>query len=131
MITINKISNRLNKLSIMLIDDDDLIRDSLGRALRIKFGTFLTFESAEEGLDVLDRQKFDVIICDYKLLGMDGLEFFKRVSVLSSQTLKILITAFGDDEEVVDGAKSIGMDAVIEKPFSVETLIDTIIRFLE
>ena len=92
--------NTMKDFCTLLIDDDDLIRDSLGIVFNANSQQFIAVESAEKGLDLIEKKKIDVIICDYRLPGMNGFEFFKRVSKFLPNVVKILITAYGDDEEL-------------------------------
>ena len=119
------IYNKLRNKEILLIDDDELIRDSLtlffaGEGIHIS-----AFESAEKGLEALERHAYDIIIVDYRLPGMDGLEFFKRIKGTQKDTLKILITAY-KDHKVVSEADKIGIQDFIEKPFTSKTIEHTL-----
>ncbi len=116
---------KLIKLKTLLVEDDEMIRDALSLAFMNK-GCFLkTAETAEEGLRALEEESFDIIISDLKLPGIDGLEFFRHATVSHSNTVKVLITAFGD-EDVVSGAFGIGVHEFIEKPFSIKKLITSL-----
>ena len=120
----------LESMRTLLVDDDELIRDSISLAFANK-GCFLrATETAEEGLQALKDDSFDVIISDLKLPGMDGLEFFKLLRASCPNTVKILITAYGD-KEVVSDACRIGIHEFISKPFSVKTLLKALSPFLE
>ena len=121
---------KLLKLKTLLIDDNELIRDAFSLAF-INKGCFLKVtETAEEGLCALEEESFDIIISDLKLPGIDGLEFFRRVKVSKPDTMKVLITANGD-ENVVARAYGIGVHEFIEKPFSVKKLITSLALLVE
>jgi two-component system, OmpR family, response regulator VanR len=122
--------NKSKALSLLLIDDEELIRDSLNIAFESEFRNFLAVESAEKGLDVLGSMKFDVIICDYQLQGMNGLDFLKHVSFLYPDVMRLLITAYGDDEELIKLAWSIGVNDIIVKPFSPDIIVKSIVNWL-
>jgi DNA-binding NtrC family response regulator len=113
--------SRLKNMNILLIDDDEWIRD----AMRVFFETegcrITALETAEEALQVIHRQDYDIVICDYKLPGIDGLAFLKVVRQTRSDTLTMLITAY-KTAELVSEAKNIGVDAFIAKPFNSETI---------
>jgi len=113
--------NKLKEMKIVLVDDDELIRDSLSLFLESEGCQLQAFETAEEGVEALNRQPYDLIIADYKLPGMDGLKFFKKIEGFNAQALKILITAYGSDE-VFSEARKIGIEDVIEKPFTTEDI---------
>ncbi len=121
---------KLIKLKTLLVDDDELIRD----AFRLRFmnkGCFLKVtETAEEGLRALEKESFDIIISDLKLPGIDGLEFFRHATVSQPNTVKVLITAYGD-ENVIPRAFGIGVHEFIEKPFTIKKLIASLAMLVE
>jgi DNA-binding NtrC family response regulator len=120
----------LRKLRILLIDDDKWIRDSLAMFFEGERCNVSVCETAEEGLEALKNQDCKAIIADYLLPGMDGLEFFRRISESHQGVLKILITAYGN-QRIFSEAESIGVEAVIEKPFTVEILKQSLARLLK
>ena len=69
-------SGKWEKARILLVDDDGPIRSSLRIFFEAEGYEFLGVESAEKGLEEVGRQHYDVIIADYRLPGMNGLEFF-------------------------------------------------------
>jgi DNA-binding NtrC family response regulator len=114
--------SEIRGMKILLVDDDEWIRDSL----RIFFETegchVLAFETAEEGLSAIKDQIFDLIIVDYKLPGLDGIEFLKRICSAQPNAIKILITAYRS-ENVVSEARKLKIQGFIEKPFTSETVM--------
>ena len=112
---------RLRKTRILLIDDDKWIRDSLTMYFEGEGCIITACETAEEGLENLNHGSYGVIIADYLLPGMDGIEFFKRIRESHRDVLKVLITAYGS-EKVFSDAGGVGVDTVIEKPFTAETV---------
>ena len=79
----------LKKTKILLIDDDQYIRSSLEYYFKKKTLAFVTLESAEEALELIKHEAFDVIICDYKLPRMNGLDFFFHLYELQPEALRI------------------------------------------
>jgi DNA-binding NtrC family response regulator len=120
----------LRKIKILLIDDDKWIRDSLAMFFDGERCHLSVCETAEEGLEVLQSQDCQAIIADYLLPGMDGLEFFRQIRESHQGVLKILITAYGN-QKIFSEAESIGVEAVIEKPFTVEILKQSLARLLK
>ena len=110
---------------MLLVDDDEFIRDSLSIAFKNKGCSMQTVETAEEGLDILDQEKFDVIISDFRLPGIDGLEFLRLAKICQAGSLRMLITAYRD-EGIVSKVTAMGIHRYIEKPFSVESLAESL-----
>ena len=111
----------LRQKKILLIDDDEWVRDSLKLFLESEGCHLKALETAEEGLEALRDEKYDIIITDYWLPGMDGLDFLNRIQKSSSEALKILITAYGS-HSVIERAKALGVHSLISKPFSSDSL---------
>ncbi len=114
-------------MKILLVDDDEWIRDSVGLLFEAEGCDLLALETAEEGLKALSHQNYDIIISDYKLPGMDGLEFLKQIQGSHPNAIKIMITAYMNAFLVSEG-KKIGVQDFIAKPFSSETLEASLAR---
>ncbi len=120
----------LRKMKILLIDDDEWIRNSLCLFFEAEGCHLSALETAEEGLEALQKQNYDIIIIDYKLPGIDGLDFLRRIQKLKSNPIKIFITAYGNDAVVAEAGK-LGIQDFIEKPFTsdiVEEALSTLIE---
>lgn len=114
---------KLSKMKMLLIDDDEWIRDSLSLFLESQGCSLLALETAEEGLMALEEQFYDVIISDYRLPGMNGLDFLKQANGnnLEKKPIKILITAYGN-EQIRSEVDKLGIHDFIAKPFSTQTI---------
>jgi len=121
--------SKLKNLKTLLVDDDVMIRDALAMAFKNKGCCLKVYENAEKGLQALEDERFDIIICDFMLPGMDGLEFFKVADNYQSHILKILISGHGD-KELSSKSSRIGVHAFIQKPFLVKQLIDLMVHLV-
>jgi DNA-binding NtrC family response regulator len=121
---------KLRKMKILLIEDDEWIKDSLSLFFDGEGCDLLALDSAEEGIEALKRQNYDIIIVDYRLPGMSGLDFLKRIQESHAHFMKILITAYGSDELVAETIR-MGVLDVIEKPFSSKTIEEALSRLIE
>ncbi|HUV78630.1 MAG TPA: response regulator [Desulfobacterales bacterium] len=121
--------SKLKDKKILLVDDDEWIRDSL----TMYFGTegchILAVETAEEGLELLKQEDWDIILTDFKLPGIDGLAFSKKVQGIRPDAIKILITAY-KSKEIVSEARSAGIQDLIDKPVTIKTIEDSLSRLL-
>jgi DNA-binding NtrC family response regulator len=122
--------SKLRQMKIMLIDDDEWIRDSLGLYFEDEGCHLLALETAEEGIEALKGQNYDIIMVDYRLPGMDGIEFLKRIQKMQSHAMKVLVTAY-KSKEVVSKAMKTGIDDFIEKPFTTKTIEESLSRLIE
>lgn len=122
--------NKLKKLKTLLVDDDEFIRDSLKIAFATKGFSMRVAETAEKGLQAIKEEQFDIIICDFRLPGINGLDFIKQAAVTHTDAVKILMIAYRD-ERVVSAAVRMGVTEFIEKPFSVKALFSVLAFALE
>ena len=121
---------KLKEMKMLLIDDDEWIRDSLSLFFEGEGCHLVAVETAEEGMEELKRQDYDIIIVDYRLPGMDGLDFFKRIKKLYPSVKKILITAYGNNALVSEAAQ-LGIHDFIEKPFTTQTIETSLSKVIE
>ena len=115
--------NELKQVKTLLVDDDELIRDSLKIAFANKGCSMRVAETAEEGLQAIKEEQFDIIISDFRLPGMNGLDFLKLATMTHPQAVNILITAYRD-EYLFTEAIRMGVTEFIDKPFSVKALAE-------
>src|SRR5581483_5425930 len=87
--------------SVLIVDDEELIRDTLGEYLTQVGLDVTTCASGEEAVSLAEKRRFDVALCDVQLPGMDGLELLERVQRLSPDTFVLLITAYASVETAV------------------------------
>lgn len=110
----------MNKPLVLVVDDDHKIL----RLLRIEFTAqgfqVLMAERGREALDILDRQRPDLVVLDIIMPGMDGLEVLKRIREKSGVPV-ILLTAKGTDSDKIMGLE-LGADDYLPKPFNPEEL---------
>jgi two-component system cell cycle response regulator len=115
---------------ILLIDDEEEILNFLQRTLSSKY-SILKAESASAGLEILQNEAVQLIICDVMMPEMDGFEFCKIVKsdFEHSHIPVILLTAKNTIQAKVQGLET-GAEAYIEKPFSKEYLLAQIASLL-
>lgn len=115
----------LHNCRILLIDDDELVRHSLKLAFTEMDVFTHAVASAEDGLHALRSHRFDIIISDYNLPGMSGLDFFRRVRESHPDMIKVLISADGGDG-LIAKAYEIGVHDFLQKPFVLDALLATL-----
>ena len=108
--------------SVLLIDDEPLIRLSMTDALKAVGYDVRAAATGQDGLVLLAENTFDIVITDLRLPGADGLELLQACKQRSPQTEVILITAHGSVETAVEAMKRGAYDFIM-KPFSMEELL--------
>ena len=118
----NQVSKAINNKKILLVDSSKRIRDALNLFFEFEECDFLAVETPEEALKALQNDTYDIIIADYYLPELNGLEFLNHVKSNFPKTIEILTTSYGD-RKLVEEAKEAGIRDVIQKPFSAVTLV--------
>lgn len=116
--------------TVMLIDDEAMIRQSTEQWLKIAGFEVQSFEHAEAGLAALDDQFPGIIVSDVKMPGMDGLALMAEAQRRIPELPVILITGHGDVDMAIKAMRDGAYD-FIEKPFVPERLVETIHRACE
>ncbi|RKZ04546.1 sigma-54-dependent Fis family transcriptional regulator [Candidatus Fermentibacteria bacterium] len=110
-----------DKMSIMVVDDEEIVRESLFHWFK-KYGHVVeTASSGFEALDKLEKHPFQLLFVDIKMPGMDGIELLEKVKAEYPDTIVIIITAYGSIESAVK-AMRIGASDYLLKPFKPDQL---------
>ena len=112
----------MDRIKILVIDDEQGIRDLFIQALEEDDYEVLTVDNGEQGLEIIKNEKPNVTFLDLKLPGIDGLEVLKRISDLESKPIVIMITGHGT---IAKAAKTMDLGAYdyIVKPFDIDDII--------
>jgi two-component system OmpR family response regulator len=108
--------------AVLVVDDDEFIRDLVSSALRIAGFATSTAIGGREALDLISRDHPDLVVLDVGLPGVDGFEVCRRMRGDGDQTPVIFLTARDAAEERVSGFTR-GGDDYVTKPFSLEELV--------
>src|SRR6202047_3496182 len=121
---------RSDKASILVVEDEAKMRRLLELQLAEEAFHSRTAASAEIGLERMNQEKFDLIVTDFKLPGMSGLEFLQAVKRIDAHLPVVIMTAYGTVESAVDAMKAGASDYVL-KPFSLAELVLVIRKELD
>src|SRR5690349_18645839 len=117
---------------IMLIDDDENVRYALERMLLSGGHEVAAFESAAKALDAAQLMRFDLVVTDIWMPGIDGLEVIRTLSSRIPHPKIIAISGghpvMGTDYLAI--AAKLGADAIIEKPVRMHQLLDLVSEVL-
>jgi two-component system nitrogen regulation response regulator NtrX len=116
--------------SILIVDDEAGIRESLGSILRDEGYRVGTADSGEACLDAVAREKYDLVLLDIWLPGIDGLVTLERMKQNDGSPAVVMITGHGTIETAVKATK-LGAFDFVEKPLSLEKTVLTVRHALE
>jgi len=116
--------------SILVVDDERAIQDSIAWCLRADGHDVRTALDGEEAMAIMAGQDFDVVISDIIMPGVSGIELLRKARALQPQTLVVLITAFATVETAVEALREGASDYVL-KPFKFDDLRFRVRRLLE
>jgi DNA-binding NtrC family response regulator len=119
-----------NSISILIVDDDINYRTILFDYLKSEGYDVVSVGSAEEAINKLEKDFFNIIISDLKLPGKSGIDLLNTVKSRSKDAEMIILTAFGSVDSAVAALK-IGACDYLVKPLSLEELSITIKRLIE
>ncbi len=111
----------MNK-SILIIDDDNMLRRTLARGLVGEGFNAITAASAEDATQILTRLRVDAIVLDRMMTGMDGLTFLQNLRGGGNTTPVIMLTAMTGAENAIDGLTG-GANDYLAKPFQFRELV--------
>ena len=108
-------------ISILIVDDEESVRDSLYNWFIEDGYDVDCAENAKKALSILESKNFDIILADIKMPGMDGLEMHRRIKSLNRDSIVIIMTAFASVDTAVQALKDGAYD-YITKPFDPDDL---------
>ncbi len=115
--------------SIIVVEDEKIVRLSLVDALKEEGHTILAVENGNDALAALEEWQFSLVITDLRLPGAGGVEILKKSLAESPVTPVIMMTAYGNIKDAVEAMK-LGAFDYITKPFDLEEILLTVDRAL-
>jgi DNA-binding NtrC family response regulator len=109
------------KPSILIVDDDEVMRETLSDVLRKRGYDIFSVSSGNGALSMIKKNLIDLILLDMKLPDVDGLEVLKKIKEFDTEILVIMMTAYSDVQTAVSSMKSGAYD-YINKPFELDEL---------
>ncbi|MBI5639879.1 MAG: response regulator [Nitrospirae bacterium] len=120
----------MKKASILIIDDEGIVRTSCSRALSPEGYEVKTAQNGIEGLKMLETERFDLVLTDLKMPDMDGIEVLGKIKEKWPGTEVVIITGYQTVDTAVKAIK-LGAFNYIEKPFTPDALLAAVAEALE
>jgi two-component system, NtrC family, response regulator HydG len=116
--------------TVLVVDDKEMLRDSVAVTLQRPGFTVLTAPSGEAALKLVASRRPDCVVTDLKMPGMTGLELIEQIAGIDEDLPIVLMTAFGTVETAVRALK-LGAYDYITKPFEGDELVIAVKRAIE
>lgn len=109
---------------ILIVDDEQMVTKTLSMLLGLEgFGNIITFNNPKEALDYLKDNEVDLIISDFIMPQMNGIDFLENAKSTQDVVTTILLTGYADKENAIRAINEIGIFKYIEKPWENQNLI--------
>lgn len=121
----------MNK-TIMVVDDEKIITSTLSTMFRYMLkGNVVAYNDVEQALNALEENDVDLVISDFMMPKMNGLEFLKNVRKKRPNIVTILLTGYADKENAIKSINEVGLYYYLEKPWNNDDLIKVVMNGLE
>jgi FixJ family two-component response regulator len=128
---VEKSSVTKSKPTILAVDDEPNVLKSLKRLLFDTDYKVLTAASGEEALAMFDEADIHLVISDYRMPGMNGVEFLSQVKKLYPETIRIVLSGYADVHAIVEAINDGEVYKFIAKPWNDQDLLTTLMRAFE
>lgn len=118
----------------MIVDDEKMITTTLAALIKMALKcSVISFNDPLQALESeeLSQQKVDLVISDFMMPKMDGIEFLKNIKKKSPESVTILLTGYADKENAIKSINEVGLYYYMEKPWDNSSLIKVIQNGLE
>src|SRR5215471_12808645 len=116
--------------TLLIVDDEKATREGLRDALSEHYDVYLA-EDAKSAMELLEQERFDVLLTDFRLPGEDGMKLIARAKSLSKPPICILMTAYGSEELAVEAMKRGADDYIAKGRMQIDELEMRIARALK
>lgn len=127
---LEKMSEGWPDWSILIVDDEQGMRNFLVKTLAPRCHFVMSAGSAEEGIEWLDSHHVDLVILDISLPGRDGVSWLKELRAQGCSAEVILITAFADLDTAIEALRAGASDFIL-KPFRVPQILNAVKKCVE
>jgi YesN/AraC family two-component response regulator len=108
---------------VMIIDDEPMVTQSIKNFLSLETDyEIIALTSPMAALETLKTRQVDVIISDYLMPDLNGIDFFLKAKEIQPQATRVLLTGYADKENAIKAINDVGLYQYIEKPWENEDL---------
>ncbi len=118
----------MSRFPILLVEDDVDLRDAVSETLSMHGYGVEEAENGEQALSMMASQPFSMVISDVNMPRVDGFQLLRKIAGEWPQTPVVIVTAYGNVENAVQAIRNGAVD-FMEKPFSIEKLLDIVRKY--
>ena len=112
------LSNRRRRPVVLIVDDEEMVTQSLGSLLELETDyQVVTFQSPVDALATLQKRPVDLVISDFLMPNLDGLQFLSQVKKMYPEVPRVLLTGYADKENAIKAINEVDLFQYIEKPW--------------
>lgn len=119
-----------NAVKILIVDDEELLREGCRRLLDMSGYDVKTAGEAESGLRLAAAEVFEIAFVDFRMPGMSGIDFIRRMQEISPSTDVVMMTGYASIEMAVEAMKN-GARDYVAKPFEAEQILEIVRKLLQ
>ncbi|MFH1374019.1 MAG: response regulator [bacterium] len=110
--------------TIVIVDDEEMVLTSLSAFLSLETDyTVKVFTSAREALEFIRNNDIDLVVSDYLMPEMNGIQFLARVREIKPEVPRIILTGYADKENAIKAINDVGLYRYIEKPWDNDEIL--------
>lgn len=117
--------------TVLCVDDEPAILNSLRRVFMDDPWETLCAPSGEKGLALVAEREIDVVLADFRMPGMDGVEFLKRVKAIRPDCLRVVLSGYADITLIIEALNEGQIYRFLSKPWNADELRDHVRKFLD
>ena len=106
----------IKKYTILVVDDEELFIEYIQRMMSDENYNVVTAASAQEGLDILEKQQVSMVISEYEIPLINGLEFLEKVRIIYPNILTVMVTEHADIDLAIKAINEAGVYKFLLKP---------------
>jgi two-component system, OmpR family, response regulator len=115
----------MKNAKVLLVDDEKEFTETLSERLQLRDLTVFTACSGQEAIDLASQHRFDAVILDLQMPGMDGIDTLKQLLSKDADLQVLILTGHGTVSKGVEAIKA-GATDFLEKPVDIQTLTEKI-----
>ncbi len=110
------------KYNVLFVDDEELVLKSLERAFRREDFNLLTASSGTLALEILKKKEIQVLVTDYRMPEMDGIELAEKVAEINPDIIRIILSGYSEASTIIEAINRGSIYKFLTKPWHSETL---------